>query len=530
MLTETACPGLFYATPSQDGVLSRIRIPGGILAARHCEAIASLASRYGAVQITNRANLQIRSAEALSRDTLAHLQEAGLAAAQETDHLRNIMASPTAGIDAQALIDTRPWVAQWDRYLSFHPELAGLSAKFSVCFDGGEAVSVRDRPNDISLVAVKRDEAVYFRLHLSLGDRGEPPQDVGILLEPEESLSALATLSALYLDYTVRQAPQRDPDLHRRSLKPRFREFLRNWGITAVLQALEKQVVNYSSPSAPRPNPFRVDRFGELDSLRSAKHLGTHSQQQPGLFYRGIALPLGRLEADQLQGLSVLAAQYGDGTLRLTPWQNLLIPNIPESQIGAVQESLEALGLSGAATHPWGAIVACVGSRGCKFSATDTQSHALALAEYLERRVKLDRSFNVHFSGCEKSCAQHHAADVTLVGVAGAIEAYVLYVGSRNLTLGRELYRECSLEQLFHLIERMLRLYQDRRVDATETFVEFVDRYSINQLKQLLGDSQQPWGSPPNPRQGTGASPTPPPHERLDELERSRCIGGRIGR
>ena len=133
--TTAICPSLFNATSAQDGILSRIRIPSGLITTTQCVAIANLANQFGdgAIQITNRANLQIRTRQALTLEVLQGLQDYGLASSTESiDGLRNIMASPSAGIDVHAKINTIPLIKQWNLYLSQHPELAILSNKFSV--------------------------------------------------------------------------------------------------------------------------------------------------------------------------------------------------------------------------------------------------------------------------------------------------------------------------------------------------------------------------------------------------------------
>ncbi len=455
------CPGLFYATPARDGTLFRIRVPGGIMTAAQCVAIADLTDAVSdGIQITNRANLQIRAVKAIENDVLNRLQVLGLASVTSSvDHLRNIMASPTAGIDPMELIDTRPFVRQWDEYLANHPELAVLSAKFSVCFDGGE-MSVRDRPNDISFVAVKIDTNVYFRLHLSMGERGEPPRDVGVIIKPEESLTVLAAMAAVYCEYTLQHS-------HTGSRKPRLRQLLDDWGVETYLQTVaQRSPLTWDSSSYPLQPP---------DSYR---HLGIH-EQQPGLSYLGVVIPLGRLDTEQLRGLSALATEYGNGTLRLTPWQNVLIPNVSNSQIAPVQQALATQRLH-VATHPYSALVACAGTSGCKSSATDTQGHAQLLAAHLEQCIKLDRPINIHFSGCEKSCAQHHKSDITLLGVIyEGREAYEIYLGDGLIE------RECAIESLNQRIESIIRIYH-RRSHLDETFKEFVNRHTSDELKQLF--------------------------------------------
>jgi len=184
--TTAICPSLFNATSAEDGILSRMRLPAGLITSVQVEVVANIANKFGngEIQITNRANLQIRTSQALSFETLLDLQDYRLASSDaNTDGLRNIMASPTAGIDPHALINTIPFVKQWNFYLANHPELETLSHKFSVCFDGGETISISDRPNDICFVAVEFDHEIYFELRLGR-DHGDAPSAVGRLVYP----------------------------------------------------------------------------------------------------------------------------------------------------------------------------------------------------------------------------------------------------------------------------------------------------------------------------------------------------------
>ncbi|AFZ25450.1 assimilatory nitrite reductase (ferredoxin) precursor [Cylindrospermum stagnale PCC 7417] len=499
----TKCPGLFYATPAQDGILSRIRIPGGILESKQCDAIADIADQFGGgyVDVTNRANLQIREIhQGINAEVLQRLQDIGLGSANPAvDHIRNIMTSPTAGIDSQELIDTRPFVQKWNQYIGENPHLSGLSAKFSVCFDGGGKVSVRDRLNDITFAAVLVDSDVYFRLYLSIGDSGELPRDMGIAIAkrccfqqiaPEECLPVLAALADVYLNHIDSS----------NSRKPRLREVVNSLGWENYLQEVRKNLTP-QPPFLPLPNPplrgegkgktfvagkeesFSPLRFPEELGERSDfkyQHIGIHPQSQPGLFYIGVVLPLGRLESWQMRGLADLALKFGSGSLRLTPWQNVLLTDIPQHQVADVESQITGLKLDSAATSIKGALVACSGSRGCAASATDTKGHALALTEYLENRITLDRPVNIHFSGCVKSCAQHSQGDITLLGVSDeTVEGYQVFIGDgdSNQKFGRLLYQYVTFSELPALIERLLKAYQSQRLNSDESFGKFCDRF-----------------------------------------------------
>nr|WP_148665648.1 precorrin-3B synthase [Nostoc sp. 'Peltigera membranacea cyanobiont' 210A] len=474
------CPGLFYATPAADGILSRVRIPGGIISSQQCRAIADIAEQHGGdyIDVTNRANLQVREIRTgINAEVLKYLQNMGLGSDNTVvDQIRNIMTSPTAGIDPLELIDTRPFVQGWDDYIAAHPALSGLSAKFSVCFDGGGIIQVCDRLNDIAFAAVLLNDNVYFRLYLSVGDKGQPPSDTGVLLSPEDCLPVLAALADVYLAYS-------HPTSKRRL---RLRELLNTLGCENYLQEVEQRL-----PFRLLCSEIRKDLLPQKGKGEKYQHIGIHPQRQQGLFYIGVVLPLGRLESRQIRGLADLAAKYGSGTLRLTPWQNLLLTDIPQQWVADVQSEIALLELDSSATNIKGGLVACSGKKGCAASATDTKSHALALAEYLKTRVTLDYPVNIHFTGCEKSCAQHSKSDITLLGISieaenRTVEGYHIYVGDSNQKFGRELYQYVTFAELPALIERMLYVYKIQRLNSNESFGEFANRYALEQLQQLF--------------------------------------------
>lgn len=463
------CPGLFYPTTAADGVLSRIRIPGGMINSKQFRAIADIAINYGGgyIDVTNRANLQIREIHTgINTQVLKHLQNLELGSHDTgVDHIRNIMASPTAGIDCQELIDTRPFVKSWDNYIANHPELSELPAKFSVGFDGGGTVSIGDRLNDIAFVAVLVAGNIYFRLHLTIGEKSKPPVDMEIVFPPEKCLSVLAALADVYLAHINTSSKP----------KLRLRELLNSLGWENYLREVEQRL------------PVSLLRCDTKEHLlhQEYQHIGIHPQRQQNLFYIGIVLPLGRLETQQIHGLADLAEKYGSGTLRLTPWQNLLLTDIPQEQVTHVQSKITDLGLDFSVNNIKSALVACSGTTGCAAAATDTKNHALQLAQYLANRVTLNRPVNIHFSGCEKSCAQHSKSDIALLGVNQAEETYHVYVGDSNQKFGHQLYQNVKFAELPALIEQMLQLYKIYRLNPNESFGEFANRYTFAQLKQL---------------------------------------------
>ncbi|MEX0267535.1 precorrin-3B synthase [Leptolyngbyaceae cyanobacterium UHCC 1019] len=485
------CPGLFYNTPAQDGYLVRIRTPGGLLNQKQGMAIAALIEHYGSatIQVTNRANLQIRSIHPPTPETFQTLQDLGLAAQDPSvDHLRNVMTSPTAGIDPLELIDIRPLVQALDAYIQSHPELAQLPAKFSVGIDGGGSVGIGTRSaipwehryNEIQLSAVwvepsinhfgDRPAGVYFRLALG---SGKQLCDTSVLIEPDDCIPVVAAIAAVYLDY-VNQAPEFPK-------KPRMKHLLRDWGVKKILQQVDRQLSHplWHVPNCPVLLP--TQRYG---------HLGIHSQHQTGLSYLGVSLQLGQLTVAQLSGLAQLSEIVGSGDLRLTPWQTILLPDIPNDRVTEVVQTLSSMGLSASRDRPDAAISACAGKPGCAASATHTQTHAIALINHLSQQLKLECPVNIHLTGCEKSCAQPSPAEITLLGTtfeqAGSIvEGYHVYIGDDQQSLKYDL-AEVTVSNLLPFIEQLLHLYKQHQRTPKESFGEFISRYVISNSNSLI--------------------------------------------
>jgi len=259
--------------------------------------------------------------------------------------------------------------------------------------------------------------------------------------------------------------------------EPRLREILQQWGMAWY----RDRVSTYLSFPLRRQS-WKSETVSKNTNFQN-RHLGIHSQKQENLSYIGLVVPLGRLAAKQIGKLADLAEIYGNSTLRLTPWQNLLIPDVSDTKIADLQAEIEKLGLHYSPNHPSSGIVACTGNTGCAASATDTKSHALALAKYLEERSIPNQPIKIHFTGCPKSCAQHGMGDITLLGTIiqqgegfapfgrgllrrrirdRTVEGYHVYVGNRDgeEKFGQLLYSNVIFDEIPALIEQILQTNQ----------------------------------------------------------------------
>jgi ferredoxin-nitrite reductase len=208
----------------------------------------------------------------------------------------------------------------------------------------------------------------------------------------------------------------------------------------------------------------------------------------------GVAVPVGRLSAEQMRAIADIADVYGSGEIRLTAWQNLILPNISTSQLEAAQRAIADAGLSDSAATFSAGVVACTGNSGCRYSATNTKAHALSLVSFLDGRFKISQPVNLHVTGCPHSCAQHYIGDIGLLGTKiGGEEGYQVFIGGgsdERQGLGRELMSAVRFADLSPLLERLFRSFLQRRI-GEESFLEFTRRHSIEQMKALLAVEEQ---------------------------------------
>ena len=184
-------------------------------------------------------------------------------------------------------------------------------------------------------------------------------------------------------------------------------------------------------------------------SIRAEKlphsHIGVYPQKQKGLNYIGVAVPVGQITPKQMLRVAEIADLYGSGEIRLTVWQNFIIPNVPDAYVETVKKALRQDRFRHASNRILrSGLVACTGNSYCKFAQANTKGHALALADYLEKKVALDQPINIHLTGCPNSCAQHYMGDIGLLAtkVRGA-EAYHVFVGGgfgANQAVGRQVF------------------------------------------------------------------------------------------
>ncbi|WP_271193463.1 precorrin-3B synthase [Pseudomonas turukhanskensis] len=410
---HTACPGLLRIVQARDGGICRVKLPGGRLSVAQALAISAAAERHasGVLEITNRANLQIRGVRGGEEEALI---DALLAAElgpnnAGADDVRNLMLSPAAGVDAQQRLDVRPLAEQLLMLLESNDTLHRLSAKFALQLDGGESLAMLEHHHDLWISALDKQRFAF-----------------GLASVPTEALAAVTAeqvpaLVKACLELFLQHASPKHT---------RMRHLLEQMPIDDFLATLQARL------------PFALEQTAEVLAWRRPAaepwaHLGIRAQRQAGWVHIGAAPVLGRISAAQLAAVAHLA----HSALYFTPWQSLLLRDVSSAESPALLAKLNALGLLTDSALPLARIVACSGSTDCGKGLAASKSDALLLADLLAGKGTIDQ---VHLSACTRSCAAAHVAPHTLLAVAEG--RYDLYKrDSSSAGFGRLLARNLTI-------------------------------------------------------------------------------------
>lgn len=490
----TKFQGLFFVAPAQNSFMCRMRLPGGILHAWQFRGLADLSdtSAGGYIDVTTRANLQYREIPAdQAENILFGLRELDIVSlGSGGDNIRNCTASSLSGIDSTELIETIPLAKRMHHYILNSREMFGLPRKFNIAFDGGGRISSLDDTNDIGFHAVTvPDEhasddlpaGVYFQLTLGgITGHKDFARPTGVLLRADECVDVAGAIVRVF----VRSGDRTDRK------KARLKYVLDDWGFDKFIAAVETQL----GRTLRRVEESRLVIPDHEDRLA---HVGFHPQSQTGRVYVGVVLPVGRMTSDQARGLADIAETFGNGEIRFTVWQNLIIPNLREDDVEIVKEKIEALGLEWDASSFRAGLIACTGSAGCKFAASDTKADAMRIADALTSRFELDQPINIHVTGCHHSCAQHYIGDIGLIGCKvergdDMVDGYHIHLGGGWGTrqgIARLAVESVTSSDAPDVVVSIVGNYLEQR-HADESFVDFVKRIGDAELKSLTSQLQ----------------------------------------
>jgi precorrin-3B synthase len=460
--------GYFYRKNNDlDHYMCRIRIPGCEMTSEQARAVAYIAhqSGYNLVDVTTRGNVQVQG---LTIDRLpavrSSLERVGLTSRQTGhDNVRNITSHPYSGLDPAELIDTRELARQIQAMIIGNREFSDLPRKLNVALTGRPDPAAHAWTQDLCFVgAYGPDDSVGFQLLLG-GNQGQAPKlswHIPVFVRPEQVLGVTSAVLRTFREMGSR---------HNRH-QVRLRYLVERIGPDGVLLEIEKRL-GYELERFPREvaKPTQEESF-----------IGWFRQKQDDLWALGISVPVGRLTAEELEGLSLVARQHGNGTLRTTYDQNLVLPGITTAARDEAAYAVARYGLTFEPDPATRNMVACTGKQFCNLAVTETKGYAYQLIEEMRRRRVQLHGIHIHMSGCPSSCAMSYTADIGLKGGKirrglRVLDAFDLYVGGglgREVQMGTLFQKGVPFSELPDVVESLVREFYLHR-QAGETFSQY---------------------------------------------------------
>ncbi|SMC32568.1 nitrite/sulfite reductase [Sporomusa malonica] len=480
--------GLYISRPKEAGFfLLRVKVPGGVLNSAQARGLAGIARDYGRnlLDVSTRHAIQFHwiRVEYLP-DIFARLEKVGLSCLESAgDCPRTIVGNPVSGYDLDEVIDAGPVLKEVSDVFHNNREFSNLPRKFKISISGSIHNPVHAEINDLSFTPAEKEiDGVIvkgFNVLVGGGLSVKPymAQPIDVFVLPEQVLTVAKATATIFRDYGYREKRNH----------ARLKFLLQDWGIEKFQQELAK----LTGPLAARGSDLTT-------GWNAGCQHGIHKQKQPGLNYVGLAIPVGRFTAEELEELAAIADNYGDGSIRTTNSQNLVLPNVPDSKVDGLLSEKVLVRLSPFPQPFTAYAVCCTGTQFCPLGVAETKQRARDILEYLDNNVEIDTPVVLHISGCINSCAQQQIADIGLQGVMArveeqVVEAFEVSIGGRlglQAAFGVKLKGAVPADKAAKAIEHLVAFFKGNKM-AGESFGDYVQRAGINAFQEQLDGFNQ---------------------------------------
>ncbi len=466
--------GIFYRKATPGYFMIRIRVPNGRLTYEQAKVVSHLADKFGrgGVEITSRQQLQIRWIKLENiPEILEALESVGLSTLQTgMDNVRNVTGDPLTGLAEDSLIDTVKLSHEITRVFLGKKRYANLPRKFNISVLGSRTDSINALYNDICLYLAEREGKLGFNLYLGgkIGSGGPVKAvDMNLFIEPYEAPDVCRAILDIYTTYGNRE---------NRS-KNRLYFLLQEWGVDRFREEIEQRMYG----ALPEKGEDLVNRWGEREGIINLRN---------GTYAVSVVVPAGKIRAEDLREIAELSRKYGSRELRLSVYQNLYIPNVPEENLKDLlkEEIFQKYKVvdSPFKTH----LIACAGSDTCAFGVIPNKTDALRTAEFLSEKLKLDIPVRIHWSACAKGCGQHGSGDIGLVGTKArlgdeVVLAVDIFAGGSVDKEGFKVIQGFPLDRVEEALYALLSHYLENRKEG-ESFSDFARRVGSDNLKAIL--------------------------------------------
>jgi sulfite reductase beta subunit-like hemoprotein len=502
-----------YAQLAHVKHMQRIKIPGGVVTAAQLDALAEATERWGRglAHVTTRQDVQLHYLEIEETvDLQRALVQAGITTVGAcADTIRNVTASPFAGVSPDEPFDVTPYAHAITQHFLFHPHNRKLPRKFKVALSGSDADLAQAMINDVGLFAVLQDGERGFRVYVA-GGLGSTPEVAHLwrAFVPERDLLAAceAVVSVFF----------RDGERKNRK-KNRLKFLLRKLGEAELLRRVDEEMARLLEADGPRlsadldrhlasfveapPPPAEAAGASLGDRAFSRwKRTNTVAQRQPGYRAVTVKLPLGDITTAQLHALAEASRRFGNGEARATNTQNFVLRWVPEGRLVALHRALAEAALAEADADHVTDVVACPGGDYCTLAITrsmklgaDIRDHLAPPGQEADAVVEAVGPFSIKISGCPNACGQHQVADVGMTGLmvkgADGVERphYSLRVGGGvgpGARVGDRLDGRVPEEDAPRVIAALARHFVAERGEG-ESFREFVARVGAAELTRV---------------------------------------------
>lgn len=453
--------GVFFRRQTPGHFMMRVRMPNGLTNAVQVRALADISREFGPgfADITTRQQVQLRGFQ-IDRvpEIWDRLEAVGLVSLQTgMDNIRNVAGCPVAGLTAHELFDASPVAREFTETFLRNREFTNLPRKFNVAITGCLEHCTHAESQDLALVpaiaTVGGQEIQGFNVLVGgkMGSGGfQAAKPLNAFVKVEEAANLCAQITLVFRDHGSRAARNR----------ARLAFLIDKWGVARFRREIEQRV-GYPLQAAGK----------DARLAKHADHLGIVKQKQAGMNYVGLAVPVGRVTADQLLALAQLADTYGSGDIRLTTSQNVIVPNVPDAKLADLVREPLLRDLRHDPPASTRGLVSCTGIDYCHFALIETKDLAVKTARYLEPRLADHRRFTMHWSGCPAGCGNHALADIGLLGknvrIDGKlVDAVDVFIGGRagaDAKSGTKVLEDVPCENLPEVLERIIPYVSNKR-------------------------------------------------------------------
>ncbi|KDP00749.1 sulfite reductase [Mycobacterium avium subsp. hominissuis 3388] len=461
--------------------MMRVRCDGGAISAAALRTLGQISVDFArdTADITDRENIQYHWIEVENVPEIwRRLDAVGLRTTEACgDCPRVILGSPLAGESLEEVVDPSWAIAEIARRYIGQPEFADLPRKYKTAISGLQDVA--HEVNDVAFIGVNHPEhGPGLDLWVGGGLSTNPmlAQRVGAWVPLHEVPEVWAAVTSVFRDYGYRRLRS----------KARLKFLVKDWGIEKFREVLETEYLQRPLIDGPAPEPV----------AHPIDHVGVQRLKN-GLNAVGVAPIAGRVSGTILLAVADLAQQAGCDRIRFTPYQKLVLLDIPDDKLDEVVAGLEALGLQSQPSHWRRNLMACSGIEFCKLSFAETRVRAQGLVPELERRLadvnrQLDVPITINLNGCPNSCARIQVADIGLKGQmvddgeGGSVEGFQVHLGGslgQDSGFGRKLRQhKVTSDELGDYIERVARNFLKYRGEG-ERFAQWAMRADEDDLR-----------------------------------------------